>query len=524
MATGIDYAMEATPTPIGKGTVGEPPPTAAGRTGIRMRVAIFFDGTKNNRANSALRLNDSTGKLLTVKGKDGGSSYGNFYSNPAILELMNQRRDPSQHEVSVYVEGIGTNSFSAEAKAKGLPDEKNGLDDTWGNGFGAGPTGVREKVDKGLNELRAEMTKAYDSDREYIKELIVDVSGFSRGAAAARHFVHRRAVLVSAWPDQPRPELIINFVGIYDTVYSFAPQITSVRSLMGYLVTHGPNMDKSFCNDVRELGLDMGTEPRQVVHLTAGDEHRENFSLTNINSTLAAGKGVEVSLPGAHSDVGGSYAEPGKPELNKEVRSVKNAAEMRQLIADGWYVDEQFEATALGRYASALGQALTGGRRAGDPRQMGPLRAVRSIANEYQFVGLRIMHHFATGQHGGGHEPMTLASFAEQKFATYRVPAILKEMAQHLEAQCQRLGRQPAVPDRKHWPNGTPPAAATCRSEEETKWLRRHYLHRSAQTLVGDHGVGMAAREGNVRLIIPDDDPNFVPPSLASAPATAHAH
>lgn len=259
------------------------------------------------------------------------------------------------------------------------------------------------------------------------------------------------------------------------------------------------------------------------MHLTAGDEHRENFSLTNINSTLAVGKGVEVSLSGAHSDVGGSYAKPGQPELNKEVRSVKNEAEMRQLIADGWYVDEQFEATALGRYASAVGQALTGGRRAAYPRPLGPLRAVRSIANEYQFVGLRIMHHFATGQHGGGHEPLKLASFAEPKFAAYQVPAVLEKIALHLEDQCQRLGRQPAVPDSERWPNGTSPAAATCPSEEETKWLRRHYLHRSAQTLVGDHGVGMAAREGNVRLIIPDNDPDFVPPSLAPAAATVHA-
>ena len=61
----------------------------------------------------------------------------------------------------------------------------------------------------------------------------------------------------------------------------------------------------SFGSSVAELGLALGGVPQQVVHLTAGDEYRENFSLTDITSSI--GSGYELTLPGVHSDVGGSY-------------------------------------------------------------------------------------------------------------------------------------------------------------------------------------------------------------------------
>ena len=89
MATGFDKLMSTTPQPaIGKVRVGDPPPPPAGKEGVIVRVAVFFDGTKNNRSNTTKRLT-SKGAILKVDGHDGGSSYGNFYSNPAIHEFMN---------------------------------------------------------------------------------------------------------------------------------------------------------------------------------------------------------------------------------------------------------------------------------------------------------------------------------------------------------------------------------------------------------------------------------------------------
>ena len=42
--------------------------------------------------------------------------------------------------------------------------------------------------------------------------------------------------------------------------------------------------------------------------MTAADEYRLYFSLTNINSAIRHGFGMEVAISGAHADVGGSYA------------------------------------------------------------------------------------------------------------------------------------------------------------------------------------------------------------------------
>jgi len=78
----------------------------------------------------------------------------------------------------------------------------------------------------------------------------------------------------------------IHFAGLFDTVSS-----------------HGP----SFSNDTRTLKLDTIRKAKQVVHLVAAEEHRKNFSLTDIAST--GNKGRELFLPGVHSDIGGGYRE-----------------------------------------------------------------------------------------------------------------------------------------------------------------------------------------------------------------------
>jgi hypothetical protein len=68
--------------------------------------------------------------------------------------------------------------------------------------------------------------------------------------------------------------------------------------------------DKEFQNDVPELHLTFDSDPRvmKVVQLAAADEYRLNFSLTTIGSALRLNKGFELTLPSAHSDIGGGYA------------------------------------------------------------------------------------------------------------------------------------------------------------------------------------------------------------------------
>ncbi|WP_046247525.1 phospholipase effector Tle1 domain-containing protein, partial [Hymenobacter terrenus] len=110
---------------------------------------------------------------------------------------------------------------------------------------------------------------------------------------AARHFV---SLLNDKTPlatrlGIPQAEVKIKFVGVFDTVSSY-----------GFTLT-------GFGSDVAELGLDLAGVPEKVVHLAAANEYRENFSLTDITSSLQVGKGYELVLPGVHSNIGGSYGE-----------------------------------------------------------------------------------------------------------------------------------------------------------------------------------------------------------------------
>jgi len=569
MATGFDHLMNTTPLPaIGKGRVGAPSPPPAGQVGVTIRVAIFFDGTKNNRSNTTKRLNDR--RILQVEGHDAGSSYGNYYSNPAIHEFMNNRNNPFKHEVSHYVEGIGTRNFEEGATVKELvevavkgpdgklrtqkhevdkkdkngrpilvQDEDNGLDDMYGNGFGSGPTGIREKVDSGIKQLRIKIRAAYTPKREYIEKIVFDVFGFSRGAAAARHFVHRHKELWGPWlgqgAGQKQSQLVINFVGLYDTVSSFAKGVEGKSSLFGNAAYDaGLNTDKLFCDDVKELGLNLGGVPKKVVHLTAGDEHRQNFSLTNINSSLAAGVGFELTLPGVHSDVGGSYVEAGQGALNVEKRIILSEAERRRLVAEGWYTDgrpgpdgkptpNQLVPIKPDHWVnkheySAFGYTIHTPASGRDPAPT--WYGVRSLTTSYQFITLNIMHEFATC--GGKHEALDFARFTTSDFAAYQIPPPLASLGRYFLERAQALD------------GARTRQVLACPSPELTKWLRNHYLHRSAKQS-GDGGfadtLGMESRAdfikdhiSTARLIIPDDNPDFIPPSQAGAAERASGY
>ena len=539
MATALKQAQATNQVGIGKGRVGTPPPHKPGAVGVPIKVAVFFDGTKNNRSNTTRRLKDAN--ILIGQGKDYESSYANFYSNVSIMEELNQRRDPGNHEVSVYIEGIGTTDFVTGAVADGKPvkDEDNGNDDLIGYAIGSGTTGITMKVDKGIIELREKIAKAYSlANNEVIAKLTIDVVGFSRGAAAARHFVHRRKELLTgpkglAWPQKTPPEIVINFVGLFDTVSSY--ERLKGASLEGgfYLGSlawapgplgiplnpHEISTDEMFSDDVLQLHLDMGSIPKKVVHLTAADEYRENFSLTNINTSLHAKVGFELTLPGVHSDIGGGYAEadPRHPrrELNQETRRIRDAAERRWLVAQGWYTDgahgteNQFrpwrEYTVLPAIPSLpvpvpllfpLPPVIL--RTKPVPKQTVKIweNGVRYLTNEYQYVPLSIMLDFARKQ----------GMIFTSQSSKYAVPARLANLCAYFTQEAKRLDGQGA--DR-------PPGSVTrqpqiaCRSLAERNKLRNQYLHRSAR-LPSELKTGMAGRldggrEGHHRHTIADD-------------------
>jgi len=284
----------------------------------KVTANVFFDGTLNNyfnvKAAENLAKKVATQEEAEANQKHGGddTSYANDFSNVARMwkGLFGERDGP---EPAVYVEGIGTTKLDADSLA--------------GYGAGMGDTGIDVRVDGAFAPLKEKVNKKCGA-AGLPALLEINVFGFSRGAAAARLFVHkvlteRPLHFGGTWA---KVLLRINFVGLFDTVSS-----------------HGAR----YGNDVAELHLKLDhTRVKRVFQLVALDEYRERFALTTIASAVEGGKGYELHIPGAHSDVGGGYkeAEPETRDLTP-THTTHPAKAMPQTVrgtrdfayAQGWY-------------------------------------------------------------------------------------------------------------------------------------------------------------------------------------------
>jgi len=463
-------------------------PGKQNKTGIEVTAALFFDGTGNNRNNVAQRRMsqynaahpeapqsqeegipfnpagyNQYGKTKAGKPKD---SYEAGYSNVSILERMNRKRRPAERDISLYIEGIGT--------------QDNLGDDTKGNAFGIGLTGVTSKVQLGVGRLAERILKVLETqDNAYVKLLTIDVFGFSRGATAARHFVSLRDAQKSlaARLGIPQAKVEIKFVGLFDTVASY-----------GFTLT-------GFGSDVAELGLALGGVPQKVVHLAAANEHRQNFSLTDISSSLQAGTGYELVLPGVHSNLGGSYG-----EVTDEEERHLDDAEREALIAQGWYCPEEISRTPHPVHDPDTGQLLyttysAVGRRLG-------------LTWEYQFIPLRLMADCATQLMLL--EPLTPGS----RFERYTLPddhplapvqaAMLQEVAGH-GVQGRHALQLPFDPNLAFEQPPTPVPLPI--GWDLAKLVRNRYLHRSASRGLqglsdGRPGMGERRQHGQPHRLV----------------------
>lgn len=281
----------------------------------RLVINVFFDGTNNNYYN-----------VETKKKRPGQGSYTNGLTN--IARMWNAL-DEEGKEIAVYIEGMGT--------ARDQDDSIKGF------AFGEGPYGIKPRVHGAFAAIQ-KAVKNSDSDAQLPALVQLNVFGFSRGAASARYFVH----LVNAEPQRfknvdkwENVKVSVGFVGLFDTV-----------SGLGW----------SSNDDVAELHLNF--EPNyayKVFHLIAGDEYRRHYPVTTIASAIGLrvisehsnhAMGYELRIPGAHSNVGGSY-------LATEVETHDFSYAMQNFIYDqGWYTPEQrvgprsltHERTVLGQY------------------------------------------------------------------------------------------------------------------------------------------------------------------------------
>lgn len=477
-----------------------------------LRIGVFFDGTNNNAGNTQLFSQCSASSADALGQSEleqqaiiehcqpymtkANSSYDNGYTN--VWRLYQLYRDSTKEPlgdgerdyfIPLYVDGIGTTI--------GQPDDLLGL------AMGTGETGMEARVKETLlkaipdaaekmSRLRPELT---------IEAIEFDVFGFSRGAAAARHFVHeinRKQTSPLFQPLQrsgarliadfnPTSDLRVGFVGIFDTVVSRGSLAD------GFNIRGGRN-------GPLKVALPAGCA-RKVVHLIARNEHRANFMLTT-----ARPQHQEIALPGVHSDIGGSYHSDheGPLMLIEPTRSVEPFQERNgELFASppehsrAWQEANAKRRMWLDRLGHIDERAVTVDAwtrmeektpQPGDARRTrrlmayATLRLERTIDWRYQLIPLRVMHKLAK-------EAGVQWRQSPDDVPAMALPTELQPIADKLLAQ------QPLSPD-------------------EEALLARKYLHQSAHwNMTGyQQGTGMKLLYVNrpelrdIRQVLPNED------------------
>ncbi|WP_192559326.1 type VI secretion system tip protein TssI/VgrG [Pseudomonas allokribbensis] len=282
--------------------------------GITLRIGVFFDGTGNNLFNSeqvkgcyARDVNleeeaEDIQQFCQMHGYDGqgnvpDNSYGNDASNVAKLyELYidDRNRQLAEEEtigyIPIYLDGIGTRGRKGDSFFSQLT--------------GTGAQGVLARVKQSPASI-LEGVRLFElaNPNRKVDSVQFDIFGFSRGAAAARHFANEvlkgeQSPLAQLLPAESslfledfswrvNIDVSINFIGIFDTAAAI-----------------GSMADGDFSvHDANNPGVSLYLAPdlaKKIVHLVAQDERRHNFSLNSAGN-------ADIVLPGVHSDLGGGY-------------------------------------------------------------------------------------------------------------------------------------------------------------------------------------------------------------------------
>jgi len=316
-------------------------------------------------------------------------SYLNAETNVSKLERMYQQGQfqseewKEAHRISTYVSGVGTKSAES--------------DDGPSMGLGLGEQGILKKIDQGSEALAADIIR-FVSDP--IDELVLDVFGFSRGAATARHFISREVqdeggALAAAFKQQGIPwakKITVRFVGLFDTVAGIAD--------LG-------NLDFS-AHDAETGRINVNLRPEdaeRVVQFAARDERRHNFSLNSLRGESGdlPEHFSEWVLPGVHSDIGGGYPDrfrervEARPPLvvkGKDRRNTEASFEFSRMLQERALIKHEGWIGPLNPLATLeIEQERPPGLRGGDITLR--LWLDREVLSEYSRIPLYLMHKLA---------------------------------------------------------------------------------------------------------------------------------
>lgn len=246
------------------------PPSAQQKCPPReLIMGVFFDGTDNNM------YRDWEGSLGAGSETNVARLYRVYKENDTAIQVREK----------IYVVGVGAMSADAgvelikEMKSKEAASRAANLatEEISGTTFGYYVAGLA-RGEGGQERLQI----AYRWARSWCQSVpasakkVVDVYGFSRGAAMARTFVN----LINMGLKKEVPNLSVRFLGVFDTVGSFG--------------TLGDEVDVG-----QNIGIS-SVDAAAIRHFTARHEIRRNFPLTALSS-------ADREYAGAHSDVGGGY-------------------------------------------------------------------------------------------------------------------------------------------------------------------------------------------------------------------------
>lgn len=372
-------------------------------------IGMFFDGTGNNRFN--------VGNTAHEEG-----SYENDHSNVSrSWKYYTGSYNGTQvaNDFNYYVQGIGTTK----------DEEDSGI----GFGLGTGETGIKKRVKLAAFKIVDPIIERIENQNIKTVEIIFDIFGFSRGAAAARHFVYKNSTPTKNYYSPPvknhdgripLPKPIINYNNEIEVFLNAKMQRfehnkieTKIRWRFAGLyetVSSYGEFDTNFEDDVQELGLMNLDKVEGVFHIVAADEYRDKFSITPIVKPKRPNK-IEpfkigtpgsdfyretIVIPGVHSDIGGGYksSEPENTILYKSKRFTSEYSQIAKkehkkivrmkdwFIDQGWFNKRAKKDKTLNNHIYIQHKQLS-------PNQYiyELIGSRTNIVNTYSYIPLRIM-------------------------------------------------------------------------------------------------------------------------------------